>query len=287
MSIVVTGATGHLGRLIVEDLLANGVPPADVVAAGRRVEALDDLAGRGVRVAHIDYSDAPTLATALTGADTLMLVSGTEFGRRVPQHQAAIDAAVAAGARRVVYTSAPHADTSALVVAPEHKATEELIRASGLAFTILRNNWYTEGYVPTVEQARGTGVIVTSTGDGRVASATRADLAAAASAVLRSTEHDGAAYELGGDHAWDYDELAGVIGGIVGRPVVRRDVSSEEHVAFLRTVGLDEQTAELVVTIDANIRAGLLAGGSTDLSTLIGRPTTTLAEGLRAALGEH
>jgi len=285
MSVVVTGATGHLGRLVVEDLLSHGVPPEQVVAGGRRLERIADLADRGVRTARIDYADPTTVAEAVAGAETLLLVSGSELGQRIDQHRTVIGAARSAGVRRIVYTSAPKADTSTLIVAPEHKATEELIRASGLDFTLLRNNWYTENYLANVEQARGTGQLLSSTGAGRVASATRADFAAAASAVLRTEGHDGAVYELGGDQPWDYDELAAAIGRVIGRPVVHNDVSPEEHLAILTGAGLDEQTAGFVVAMDANIRDGLLAGGPTDLSRLIGRPTTPLVDGLRSAVG--
>lgn len=285
MPVVVTGATGHLGRLVVEDLLSHGVPPDQVVAGGRRLERVADLADRGVRTVRIDYAEPATVAAAAAGAETLLLVSGSELGQRIDQHRTVIEAARAAGVRRIVYTSAPKASTSALILAPEHKATEELIRASGLAFTILRNNWYTENYVTSVEQARGTGELLSSTGAGRVASATRADFAAAASAVLRTEGHDGAVYELGGDLPWDYDDLAATIGQVIGRPVVHRDVSPEEHLAILTGAGQDGQTAGFVVAMDANIRDGLLSGGSTDLSRLIGRPTTTLVDGLRSAVG--
>ncbi len=212
-----------------------------------------------------------------------MLVSGSEVGRRVAQHRAAIEAAASVGVRRVVYTSAPAADVSSLAVAPEHKATEEILRASGLSVTVLRNNWYTENYLAAVEQARATGVVLTSAGDGRVASAPRADYAAAASVVLRTEGHDGAVYELGGDEPWTFDELADAIATVVGRDVVARHVSTEEHLAALRGAGLDEGLAGWLVTMDGDIRAGRLAGGGHDLSTLLGRPTTPLADALRAA----
>lgn len=285
MPIAVTGATGHLGRLIVTDLLDHGVDPGQVVAGGREVDRLADLAGRGVRTARVDYADPTSMREAFTGVDTLMLVSGNEFGQRVAQHRAAIEAAASVGVRRVVYTSAPGADRSPLLVAPEHKATEEILRTSGLAVTILRNNWYTENYVPAVEQARATGVVVTSAGDGRVASAPRADFAAAASAVLRGDGHDGAVYELGADEPWTFDELAAAIGAVVGRDVVARQVSPDEHWAVLRSAGLDEAAAGMLVAMDGDIRAGLLSGGTHDLSTLIGRPTTPLVDALRAATG--
>ena len=283
MSIVVTGATGHLGRLIVTALLRNGVPATDIVAAGRKVEKLADFAEQGVRVAQIDYSEPETLAAAFAGADTLMLVSASDPGQRVPQHTAAIDAAKAAGISRIVYTSAPQADTTALILAPDHKATEELIAASGLDFTILRNGWYTENYASNVEQARATGTIVSSVGDGRVASASRADYADAAAVVLAAPGHEGKVYELSGDVAWNFDELAAAIAGIVGRDVEYSRLTPEEHAALLASFGLDEGTVGFVVALDGNIRDGLLAETSGDLARLIGRPTTPLAEGLAAA----
>ncbi|HWS58686.1 MAG TPA: NmrA family NAD(P)-binding protein, partial [Actinotalea sp.] len=283
MSIVVTGATGQLGRLVVEDLLAHGVPAAEIVAAGRRVERLADLAGRGVRVVPIDLARPESLAPALAGADTLLLVSGTELGHRVAQHTAAVRAAVAAGVRRVVYTSAPHADTSALVLAPEHKATEEVLRASGLVVTILRNNWYTENYLGVLDQARAAGEVVASVGDGRVASASRADFAAAASVVLRTSTYDGAVLELAGDEAWDHHALARAVGEVLGREVAYRAVDPAEHRAALLAAGLDEGTAGFLVALDGNIRDGLLAeaGG---ISAVTGRPTTPLVETLREAV---
>ncbi|WP_199421568.1 SDR family oxidoreductase [Actinotalea solisilvae] len=284
MSIVVTGATGHLGRLVVEGLLDAGVPASDVVAVGRRVERLADLAGRGVRTARVDYADRASLDAALEGAETLMLVSGSEVGRRVEQHAAAIDAAATAGVARVVYTSAPAADDTPLVLAPEHKATEELLRASGLAVTVLRNGWYTENYLPALEQARATGEIVASVGDGRVASAPRADFAGAAVAVLTTPGHEGRTYELAGDHAWTHDELAAAVSEVVGRPVAYRAVTPEEHLEVLRAAGLDEGTAQFVVALDGDTRRGLLAGGSSDLRDLLGRPTTPLLDALRAAV---
>ncbi|MBD7919101.1 SDR family oxidoreductase [Cellulomonas sp. Sa3CUA2] len=281
MSVVVTGATGHLGRLIVEGLLDAGV--TDVVAGGRRTERAADLAERGARVVELDYDRPETLAAALAGADTLMLVSGSEVGRRVAQHGAAIDAARAAGVRRVVYTSAPHADTTDLVLAPEHKATEELLAASGLVATVLRNNWYTDNYVQTLRQAAATGEIVGSVGQGRVASATRADFAAGAVAVLTTDAHDGRTYELTGDHAWTHDELAAAASQVLGREVVYRDVTPDEQRAGLLAAGLDEGTAGFVVALDQNIATGALGDATDTLRTLLGRPTTPLATGLTTA----
>jgi len=284
MTIVVTGATGHLGKSIVEHLVARGVAPADIVAGGRSLEKLQALADSGVRTAVIDYTRPDTLTEALTGADTLILVSGSEVGQRVEQHRNAIDAAVAAGVTHLVYTSAPKADTSDLVLAPEHKATEELIRASGIPATILRNGWYTENYVGALQQADATGVLLTSAGDGLVSSASRTDYAEAAAVVVAEDGHAGAVYELSGDVAWNQQQLADTFAEILGKPVELKSVSSEEHLAVLKDAGLDEGTAGFVVALDANTRDGLLGETSGDLSRLIGHPTTPLIDGLRAAL---
>ena len=284
MSYVVTGATGHLGRLVVEHLLADGVPAAEIVATGRRTDRLADLAAQGVRVVAVDYERPETLAAAVEGADVVLLVSGSEVGRRVAQHRAVIEAAQAAGVGRIVYTSAPHADTSALVLAPEHKATEELLRASGLTTTILRNGWYTENYVGDVQQAAASGEIVAAVGDGRVASAPRDDYAAAAAVVLRTPGHEGAVYELSGDVAWSFADLAAAAAEVLGRPVVYRPVPSEQRRADLLAAGLDEGTAGFVIALEENTRDGLLAETTGDLARLIGRPTTPLADALRAAL---
>ncbi|GIG28108.1 SDR family oxidoreductase [Cellulomonas marina] len=282
MSYVVTGATGHLGRLVVAELLARGVPAGEITATGRRADALADLAAQGVRTVVADYADGAALKDAFSGADVLVLVSGSEVGQRVDQHRNALEAARDAGVRRVVYTSAPHADTTALVLAPEHKATEELVRASGLVWTVVRNNWHTENYEGTFAQARDTGEVVTSTSQGRVASATRADYAAGAAAVAVGEGHEGRVYELSGDTAWTFDEFAATAADVLGRPVVHRAVTPDEHRAALTGAGLDEGTAGFVVALDEGIARGDLADATTDLATLIGRPTTPLAETLRS-----
>jgi len=284
MSIVVVGATGQLGRIVVEGLLAKGVPAGDVVAAGRNQDKLAELQALGVRTASVDYAQPETIGAALSAGDTVLLISGSEVGQRVAQHTNVIEAAKAAGVARIVYTSAPQATTSALILAPEHKATEELIVASGIPYTFLRNGWYNENYVGTVEQARGTGVVLASVGDGKVASANRSDYAEAAVAVLTEQGHEGKVYELSGDTAWDHSHLAAVVADIIGSEVTYRSVTPEEQAAILGEAGLDEGTIGFVVGLDGNIRDGLLGETSGELSALIGHPTVPLAEGLRAAV---
>jgi NAD(P)H dehydrogenase (quinone) len=284
MTIVVTGATGKLGHLIVEALLRDGVSPSDIVAGGRELAKLDDVAAQGVRVARIDYDDPTSVHDALAGADTLMLVSASEPGKRIAQHKVAIDAAVKAGVSRIVYTSASHATTSPLILAPEHKATEELIAASGIPATILRNGWYTENYVGAAHQAAESGTLVSSVGDGVVSSASRRDYADAAAVVLTTDGHEGKVYELSGDVAWSQAELAAAIAEVTGMNVVYSPVSTEEHEAILRSAGLDEGTIGFVTALDSNISDGLIGYTSGDLSKLIGWPTTPLAQGLAASL---
>jgi NAD(P)H dehydrogenase (quinone) len=279
MSYIVTATSGHLGRLVVESLLARGVAADQIIATARDTAKIGDL---GVATAVLDYASPETVTAVVKPGDTLLLVSASVPGTRVPLHTATIDAAKAAGASRIVYTSAPAATTSALVLAPEHKATEEYLVASGIPFTILRNGWYTENYAGVVETARATGEIVASVGDGRVASASRSDYAEAAAVALIDDTLAGSTFELSGDYAWNFAELADATTGIVGRDVNYRAVSSEEHTGILTGAGLDEGTAGFVVALDGNIRDGLLAVTTGDLARLIGRPTVPFAEGLAA-----
>ena len=276
MAIVVTAATGHLGRKVVEQLLARGVDPTEILATARRPEALDGLADRGVRTARLDYDDVDP--TVLSAGDVLLLVSGSEFGQRAAQHGNVVKAAVAAGVERIVYTSAPAADDTELAVAPEHAATERLIRECGLPFTFVRNAWYTENYAQAFEQARETGLVLGSAGDAAVASATREDYADAAAVVLTTQGHEGAVYELSGDEAWTFSDLAATFGDALGREVGYRSVTPDEHREVLVGAGLDEGTAGFVVALDQNIADGLLAVRTGELSKLIGRPTTPMPD---------
>lgn len=281
MTILVTGATGHLGRLVIDSLLERGAEPSSIVAGVRDLTKAADIAARGVRTAVVDYDRPETIAAALDGVDSVLLISGSEVGRRTAQHRAVIDAAQAAGITKLVYTSAPKAPTSALVLAPEHKATEELIAASGVPAVILRNNWYTENYAGDIAQARATGTLTASVGDGRVASASRKDFADAAAVVLLEDGHLGQAYELGGDVAWNYDDLAAAIAEVTGTDVAYTPLTTEQHAAALESAGLDEGTIGFVTALDAGIRDGALADTDGSLARLIGRPTTPLVEGLR------
>jgi NAD(P)H dehydrogenase (quinone) len=275
--IVITGATGQLGRLVVEALLEK-LPAEQIVAAVRSPEKAADLAERGVTVRKADYDEPETLTSALAGADKVLLVSSSDVGRRVPQHKAVVEAAKAAKVSHLVYTSAPHVDTSALVLAPDHKATEEIIAGSGLTYTFLRNNWYNENYLQEIEQGAKTGNLFGSAGEGRVASATRADYAAAAAVVLTGTGHENKVYELSGDATWTRTELAAEIGRATGKEVGYTDLSPEAHKEALTKAGLPEEITGLLVGMDSNIKDGALSETSGDLRALIGRPTTPIAD---------
>jgi NAD(P)H dehydrogenase (quinone) len=282
MTILVTAASGQLGRLVLDALLERGVAPADVRAGARTPSALASYAERGVEVVHLDYSDPASAKAATVGVDRVLLISGSEVGRRVAQHGAVVDAAAANGVAHLVYTSAPKATTADFVLAPEHKATEELIAASGLPSTILRNNWYHENYAQTLATVRETGVLATNAGDGRVASASRADYAEAAAVVLTTDGHEGQIYELGGDEAWTFATFAATLGEVTGRNVALQQLTAEEHAAVLESVGLDAGTAGFVTAMEDGIARGVLGDTDGTLSRLIGRPTTPLLDGLRA-----
>jgi len=283
MKIAVTGATGQLGQLVVNGLLEKGTS-IKVIAVVRDEKKALPLVKRGaeVRVAH--YGDPAALKAAFSGVDRLLLISSSEVGQRIEQHKNVINAAKAAGVKHIVYTSAPRATTTTLIIAPEHKATEENILQSGMEYTILRNNWYTENYKDQVETASKTGTIVSAAGAGRVASATRADFAAGAVAVLLGTGHEGKIYELGGDYAWDYNELAETIGEIIGKPVVYKAVDAGTLIDILKSAGLDEGMAGFIAALDGNIAKGALSEVTGELSRLIGRPTTSLRKGLKDAV---
>ncbi|WP_143467227.1 SDR family oxidoreductase [Lentzea kentuckyensis] len=281
--IVVTGATGHFGRLAVE-ALAQKVPAGQIVAAVRTPQKAADLAALGVQVRVADYDQPSTLAEAFAGADKVLLVSGSEVGRRVPQHTAAVQAAKAAGVTHLVYTSILRADTSTISLAPEHKATEEAIRDSGIPFTFLRNGWYTENYEQSVAQALATGAVLGSAGAGPIGGVPRADYAGAAVEVLTGTGHENKVYELAADEAWSYADLAEAIARISGKPVAYQDVPAEQHRSILLGAGLPEFVADMLVDADRAIAAGELASDSGDLRTLLGRPTTSLDDAVTALL---
>ncbi|MFJ3751882.1 NmrA family NAD(P)-binding protein [Streptomyces sp. t99] len=283
MSIVVTGATGALGRLVVDALLAT-VPAGEVVAVVRDKEKAAALAARGVELRIADYSAPETLAGAFRSGDRVLLISGSEVGRRVAQHAAVIDAAKAAGVAQLAYTGILGGPDADFALADEHKATEQLILDSGLPYTFLRNGWYTENYTANLAPVLEHRAVVANAGEGRIASASRADFAAAAAAVLTGDGHLNTAYELSGDTAWSLAEYAAVISGLTGETIAYHNVPAATHQEILVGAGLPEGFAAILVDVDEAIGRGRLAGTSGDLARLIGRPTTPLAETVRAAL---
>ena len=283
MTIVITGATGQLGRLVVEALLESGLPAEQIVAAGRTVDRIADLGQRGVQVRTIDYSQPESLRQAFAGADKVLLVSGSEVGQRVEQHRNAIEAARDAGVSLIAYTSVANADTTAMQLAAEHIATEEILRDSGVPFVLLRNGWYLENYTGQLSVQVQHGAVFGSAGEGRVSAAARAEYAAAAAAVLLRDDQGGKVYELGGDGAFTLSELAGEVSAASGKPVTYTDLPAEKYTQVLVEAGLPEPYAAILADSDLGIARGDLLVTSGDLSALLGRPTTPLREAVQAA----
>ncbi|MFD5722494.1 SDR family oxidoreductase [Streptomyces sp. NPDC127036] len=282
MSIVVTGATGHLGRHVVEQLLEK-VPAEQITAVVRDEAKASDLAARGVRLAVADYNAPATFDGLFSAGDKVLLISGNEFDKgRVGQHQVVIDAAKAAGVALLAYTSAPGDLTAAL--ADDHRATEEVLLASGVPYTLLRNGWYHENYTENLAPVLEHNAVVQAAGDGRVASASRADYAAAAVAVLTGEGHENATYELSGDEAWGFVEYAAELSRQTGKEIVYSPVSPEAFTGILTGAGLPEVLAGILTGVESSIEKGELAATSGDLSRLTGRPTTPLAEAVAAGL---
>ncbi|GCE44477.1 NADPH:quinone oxidoreductase 2 [Rhodococcus wratislaviensis] len=280
MTIAVTGATGHLGRLVVEALLDKGTPAADIVAVVRTPAKAADLADRGVEVRQADYSDRAALETAFAGVDKLLLVSGSEVGQRVAQHANVIDAAKAAGVGFVAYTSVLDAQNSTIGLAVEHRATEDRLAQSGIDFALLRNGWYWENYLGSIAAASETGALFGSAGTGVVAAAARKDYAEAAAAVLLADGQAGKVYELGGDERLTYGELADVISSVIGKTVSYKDLPQAEYAAALEGAGLPASIASMLADSDAGVAVGALDTESGDLQRLIGRNSTPAATAL-------
>ena len=280
MTIAITGATGQLGRLVL-DSLRKKAPVAGLAALVRSPEKATDL---GVDAHEADYDRPATLDRALSGVRTLLLISGPVPGQRVAQHRNVIEAAKKAGVERVVYTSVLHADSSPLDVAPDHRATEAALKASGVPYTILRNSWYTENYTGSISGALAGGALLGSAGDARISSATRADYAEAAAVVLTSGSHEGRIYELAGDEAWTLADLAAEISRQTGRSIPYRDLPAEEYARVLTGIGLPEGLARAIAGWDVAAAQGALFDDSRQLSRLIGRPTAPLAVAVADAL---
>lgn len=285
MTIAITGATGQLGGLVIDSLLAR-VPATEIVALARNTEKAAGLASRGIDVRHFDYDKPETLEPSLKGVDRLLLISGNAVGQRIPQHKAVIDAAVAADVEFIAYTSFLHTEEASIIaVAPEHKETEKLLAAAPIKVGLLRNGWYTENFIPQAQQAAETGTLLTSAGAGRISSAVRKDFAEAAAAVIGADAVDDAVYELSGDESFTYGDLANVTAELTGRPVALQNVSEEEHLKALLAAGVPEFGAQFFASTDLAIKEGeLFDEHPGTLSKLIGHPTTSLKDALAPAL---
>jgi len=280
MKIGVTGATGQLGRLVVEKLKQK-VAADSVVALVRNPEKAADL---GVETRPFDYTQPETLVTSLKGIDKLLLISGNEIGQRLPQHKAVIEAAKQAGVKQITYTSILHADSSPLGLAGEHLGTEVAIKESGLTYTILRNGWYTENYTGSAKGAVGAGAFIGNAGDGKIASAARVDYAEVAAVVLAGEGHENKTYELAGDEAYTLTELAEEISRQTGKTVPYNNLTEAEYSGILKSFGLPDGLAEMLADSDTGASKGGLFDDTKQISALIGRPTTPLAKVLAEAL---
>ena len=281
--IVVTGATGQLGQLVIKALLKK-VPASGIIAAVRNVEKAKDIAALGVQVRQADYSLPASWDIALKGADKVLLISSNEIGQRAKQHKTVIDAAKRAGVKLLAYTSVLRAETSVLGLADEHKETENYLRASGVPFTFLRNGWYTENYAAGIPTALSLGAVYGCAGDGRISAATRADYAEAAAAVLTADNQAGKTYELAGDSAFTLREFAAEVARQSGKAIGYVNLSEAEYKKALLGAGLPEVFAELLANSDTGVSKGALFDEGHQLSKLIGRATTPLATAVKAAV---
>lgn len=274
MKIGVTGATGQLGRLVVENL--KGKLAAETIVA--LVRTPEKATGLGVEARVFNYTQTDNLLASLRGIDKLLLISGNELGQRLPQHVAVIDAAQQAGVKHIIYTSILHADSSPLSLAVEHFGTEEALKKSGVTYTILRNGWYTENYTGSAKGAIGAGAFIGNAGEGKISSAARADFAEAAAVVLAGEGHEGKTYELAGDEAYTLAELAAEISSQSGKTIPYNNLTEAQYADILKSFGLPDGLAEMLANSDTGASKGGLFDDSHTLSTLIGRPTTPLAK---------
>lgn len=280
--IAVTGATGQLGQLVIKHLLTK-INPDQIVALVRNAEKAQPLQVQGIAVREADYTKPDTLVNALTGIDKLLLISSSEVGQRIQQHQNVIDAAQQTGIRLIAYTSLLHADKSPLGLAEEHIATEEALKQSGIAHVLLRNGWYTENYLASVAPALANGGFIGCAKEGKISSAARDDYAEAAAVVLTSEDsQQGKVYELAGDESYTLAELAAVISEVSGKTIPYIDMPEDDFANALQSAGLPIPLAQLLANSDSGAATGGLFDDSQTLSKLIGHPTQSLRELVKA-----
>ncbi|MCO5287030.1 MAG: SDR family oxidoreductase [Chitinophagaceae bacterium] len=280
MKIGITGASGQLGRLVIQHVKSR-TDATNLVALVRNPDKAKDL---GIEARTFDYNKPEGLVDALAGIDTLLLISGSEVGQREVQHKNVVGAAQKAGVKRIVYTSLLRADTSGLSLAPEHLATEKAIKSSGILFTILRNGWYTENYTVSVPGALKAGAFIGSAGTGKIASAARNDYAEAAAVVLTEPGHEGKTYELAGDEAYTLTDLAATLSQLAHREIPYQNMKETDYARTLQEIGLPEGMAKAFAGYDTGASKGDLFSDDKTLSKLIKRPTTPLSEVIKIAL---
>ena len=283
MKIAITGATGQLGNLIIEQLLQL-TAAQNIVALVRKIDKAEHFKVQGIEPREFDYDRPETLVPALLGIDKLLLISANEIGRRTPQHQAVIDAAKVAGVPYLAYTSLLRADTSPLGLAQEHRETEKLIQDSGITYTFLRNNWYSENYLAGVAHTIEIGTLFGAAQDGRISSASRIDYAEAAAKVLTSTGHENKTYELAGSESFSLSDLATFIGQAVNKDIIYQNLSAEEYTQGLTQAGLPAGLVDVIVDADIQTIQGAMYSDSKDLEQLIGHKTTSIQDAIKAAL---
>lgn len=281
--IAITGATGQLGQHVIDTLLKT-VPASQIAAIVRNPAKADALTRLGVTVRQADYSDEAAFTAALQGIDRLLLISSSEVGQRAAQHRNVVNAATAANVKFIAYTSLLHADRSPLGLHVEHVETEKMLADSGIPYALLRNGWYTENYLASAPAALEHGVFIGAAGEGKIASATRADYAAAAARVISEEGHAGKVYELAGDEGWTLSQLAAELAKQSGKKVVYQNLNEADFAAALKGVGLPAGLADMLADSDAGAAKGGLFDDSHTLSALIGRPTTSLAESVKSIL---
>lgn len=282
MRIMVTGANGQLGRLVLGELIR--IEGIEVIAGVRRPASISDLPSQKIQVRNVDYDHTESLASALQGVDRLLLVSSSEVGQRTTQHRNVIEAARTAQVKLIAYTSVLHAPTNRMLLAQEHRETEELLHQSGVPYVLLRNGWYTENYLASLPQALAMGQIFGCASNGKLSLASRADYAAAAAKAVTGIDQAGKVYELAGDTAYTMNDIAAEMTRQIGKPVQYVDLTEADYIVALKAVGLPEGFAKALADSDAQAAKGALHEDSNQLSQLIGRPTTSLQDSVRTAL---
>lgn len=281
----VTGATGKLGRLVIQNLLKR-MPASSIVAGVRSPdhEVARQLSAQGVEIRVADYSRLDTLSAAFEGIHRLLLISSTAGVDRVAQHQNVINAAKAANVGLIAYTSLLHADASTSGLGEDHKRTEAALQHSGLPFVLLRHGWYTENHTASVPPALRHGAVIGSAGQGRFSSATRADYAEADAVVLMTDGQAGRIHELAGDESYSLTELADTIAAAAGKPVTYQDLPKAKFKQALVGMGLPDGLAELIAESDIGASRGELEDNGHQLRALLNRPTTPYQQTIEAAV---